>query len=63
LIDLEKRQRDYLSANLATVKEMIGRLTEEDVVMRIGLEEHRDELALELAALDVRANADNAETR
>ncbi len=63
MIDLEKRQRDYLSANLATVKEMIGRLTEEDVVMRIGLEEHRDELALELAALDVRANADNAETR
>jgi hypothetical protein len=63
LIDLEKRQSDYLAANLATVKDMIGRLSDEDVVMRIGLEDHRDELALELAALDVRASADNAETR
>lgn len=48
---LRKIERDYIAADLATVETIIGRLTDEDVVMRMGLEERRDELALELAKL------------
>ncbi len=50
-------------AYLAKVQDMIGRLTDEDEMIGAGLGEHRDGLALELAALDVRASADDQETR
>jgi hypothetical protein len=57
LTSLRKLERDYLAADLATVETMIARLTDEDVVMRMGLEERRDELRRELASLPATSGA------
>jgi hypothetical protein len=51
MTSLRKLERDHLAADLAAVETMIGRLTDEDVMMRSGLEERRDELRRELESL------------
>jgi hypothetical protein len=48
---LRKLERDHTAADLASVEAMIDRLTDEDVMMRLGLEERRDELRRKLEAL------------
>lgn len=48
---LRKLERDYVSADLAAVENLIDRLTDEDVMARFGLEARRDELRQSLAAL------------
>lgn len=48
---LRKLERDHISADLATVEAMIGKLTDEDIVMRISLQERGEELRRELEAL------------
>jgi hypothetical protein len=51
MISLRKIERDHLAADLAAVETLIGRLTDEDVMMRLGLEERREELRRELESL------------
>jgi hypothetical protein len=48
---LRKLERDYVSADLAAVENLIDRLTDEDVMARFGLEARRDELRQCLATL------------
>lgn len=57
MISLRKIEQDYLVADLAAVETLIGRLTDEDAMMRVGLEERRDELRREIESLQ-----DSAET-
>jgi len=51
MTSLRKIERDHLAADLAAVETMIERLTDEDVMMRLGLEERREELRRELESL------------
>lgn len=51
MTSLHKLQRDRTAADLATVEAMISRLTDEDVMMRSGLEDRRDELVREMDSL------------
>jgi hypothetical protein len=49
---LRKIGRDHLAADLAQLERLIAKLTDEDVMMRFGLEERRDELRAEMQGLD-----------
>lgn len=47
----EKTNRDYIAAQLGTVKHLISQLPVDNVVTRLGLESRRDELEAELAGM------------
>ena len=49
---LQKLERDRTRADLASLNALLAQLTDEDVLMRSGLESRRDELAASIAALD-----------
>ncbi len=52
MTSIRKLERDHAAADLATVEAMIRGLTDEDLVMRMSLEERREELLRELQALE-----------
>lgn len=53
---LRKLERDFVRADLATVTGLLARLSDEDVITRIGLEARRDELQQTIADLDQRVD-------
>lgn len=57
MTSIRKIERDHVSADIATIEAMIRALSDEDLVMRLSLEDRRDELVQKLRGLEAPAVA------